>query len=284
MNSHLPGAFTSLHTLVVHLHLITQINPFNMFSIRSSLLSSSSDFLFCQSLCPSKSVLQARFGVPILQTRHTAGHQDPKKKITLYHGTPMSNLKEKMEHMVTKWPPTGKGDLSRTGGIYLTDSLRAAAQWACYGKSTSDGQEGGIIEYTWDGESANVYPYSSWPSKIDYQNACPCSSINGSLSRNEAKAKVAELVAFSKSITCSKVTSFPCRPMETAEPKSRTTSGSTPSSIWRRSNARQDDRRLQGACSKIVPGNSLKLDDTQGPVAKFSKAVTKELALTKVEA
>ncbi len=38
------------------------------------------------------------------------------------------------------------------------------------------------------------------------------------------------------------------------------------------------------ACSKIVPGNSLKLDDTQGPVAKFSKAVTKELALTKVEA
>ncbi|KAF9021569.1 hypothetical protein BDZ89DRAFT_1115882, partial [Hymenopellis radicata] len=248
-----------------------------MFSIRSSLSLVVLGLSLLSNAAPSKrhhGGLQARSDIPLLQTRHTAGHQDPKKKITLYHGTPMSNLKDKMEHMVANWPPTGKGDFSRTGGIYLTDSLRAAAQWACYGKSTSDGQEGGIIEYTWDGESANVYPYSSWPSKADYQNFIHANFAgmlkdSGSLTRNEAKAKAAELVAFSK-----KHDMFE-GPMETAEPK-------ITDHFWQYAIVDLEAFKAHAkmtagykvACSKIAAGNSLKLDDTQGPVAKFSEAIT----------
>ncbi|KAF9023354.1 hypothetical protein BDZ89DRAFT_1069962 [Hymenopellis radicata] len=193
--------------------------------------------------------------------------------------------------MAKDWPPTGKGDLNRDGALYLTDSFRAAAQWACYGKSTSDGKEAGVIEFEWNGPSAKVYPYSKWGKKADYENYVSAvfhSTLVHNIAPDETdrkkymalrKKEVDRLVDLSREYDMFE------GPMDTAQfPK--ITNGFWQYAVVKKTAFEKDVKMVAGYkvdCSKIPDTKSLPLDDTQGPVAKLSKDVTKELALEEVE-
>jgi len=83
----------------------------------------------------------------------------------LFHGTNTPENAEAMQAKVDLSKTSSVGDLhfkkrvggTCNGGLYLTDSVIAAAQFACYNKRA---QTAYVLEYDWDPKSHNVYEFA----------------------------------------------------------------------------------------------------------------------------
>ncbi|KAE9397744.1 hypothetical protein BT96DRAFT_995568 [Gymnopus androsaceus JB14] len=85
---------------------------------------------------------------------------DPKKEITLYHGTTPDHIQSLTKKI--KIDPSKSGDFSTSGGFYLTDRFLAAAQYTCHnGDKSSRTKVAAVIEYLWKGndERAKFFYY-----------------------------------------------------------------------------------------------------------------------------
>ncbi|KAF7309314.1 hypothetical protein MIND_00301700 [Mycena indigotica] len=109
--------------------------------------------------------LQARYAEFTLN-RHEAraglAHPSGKGRVTLFHGTDPSKAASLTAGVnLAKTAPTGDFNHKPEvpGGFYLTDSVIAAAQFACWGAEQGEPAKVDVFEYAWDGVGAGVFEF-----------------------------------------------------------------------------------------------------------------------------
>ncbi|KAF7357746.1 hypothetical protein MVEN_00820500 [Mycena venus] len=90
-------------------------------------------------------------------------HPDAAGTITLFHGTTAANAAALAAGSVDLSRTRGTGDFNHfpevPGGFYLTDSLVAAGQFACFGIPGSRPATADVVEYRWTGAGRKTFTF-----------------------------------------------------------------------------------------------------------------------------
>ncbi|KAJ7460206.1 hypothetical protein FB451DRAFT_1500544 [Mycena latifolia] len=93
-------------------------------------------------------------------------HPDAERRITLFHGTSVAGLQGLLPPKKVDLGKTAKfGDFNHSpevpGGFYMTDSLVAAAQFACFEENQFSPSEVEVVEYVWDGTGREITNFAA---------------------------------------------------------------------------------------------------------------------------
>ncbi|KAE9411395.1 hypothetical protein BT96DRAFT_1011219 [Gymnopus androsaceus JB14] len=232
-----------------------------------------------------------------LALRFFPTHLSGKEKITLYHGT-TDQEKGELEKGPKIMNPNQRGDLSAAGGFYLTDSLRAAGQFACNQKRANakliedkkDAEAFAVIfEYEWDGTNAKVKDYDEWK-KEDYDDfvaVCSANSLTAktteSFNAKSRKESMAHSTPYKEKIKkMGEGYDMFNGPMPVLTDGVHVAPNFYQYAIVTESALAAHLIKVKVhrlPCTAFPPANkkALVLSDTQGPSAKFSKSVKEEL-------
>jgi len=117
-------------------------------------------------------------------------HPSGKNTITLFHGTSPDNARSIEDNGILLAKTKKSGDFhslelgSNAGGMYFTDSLAAAAQFACYGVPRGKRPERvDVLEYSWTPGSFHIHELDT----AGYENLMHVNAFIPGANKNEAK-------------------------------------------------------------------------------------------------
>ncbi|KAJ7075513.1 hypothetical protein B0H15DRAFT_655221 [Mycena belliarum] len=106
-----------------------------------------------------------------IKARAGVSHPSGTGTTTLFHGTTALSAAALEAQGVRLERTAGRGDFSHRpecdGGFYLTDSLIAAAQFACHERQQPRGDEVDVLEFTWRGAGMGIKAFPSANQEFD---------------------------------------------------------------------------------------------------------------------